>query len=122
MITEIFRVILYFASFIIVILLAFFFTKYLAKKSTSLNRGQNSKIIEIMSLGNNSRILIVEIFGVIYVVYDNNSHILLLDKHNKEDINVIVKDSIADKDYINNLIERAMMQKGNLVKKLKKKM
>lgn len=112
---------MYFISFIIVILLAFFSTKYLAKKSSSLSKGQNSKVIEAIPLGNNTRILIIEIFGVIYIVYDNSSHVLLLDKLSKEDINVEIEDLIANKDHIHNFVERAMLQKNKLVNKIKKK-
>lgn len=111
---------MYFASFIFVISLAFFFTKYLAKKSSSLNKGQNAKIIEAISLGNNTRIVITEIFDVIYIVYENNSHLLLLDKLSKEDLNFEAKDLRADKEHLYNIIERAIVEKKKISKKFNK--
>ncbi len=121
MITEIIKVTMYLASFIVVIFLAFFFTKYLARKSSSLNKSKNTKIIEIIPLGNNTRIIIVEIFSTIYIIYDNNSNLLLLDKLRKEDVNIQVSDLTMNKDEINNIIERALMKKDSIVNKFRKK-
>ncbi|WP_242942469.1 flagellar biosynthetic protein FliO [Proteiniborus sp. DW1] len=112
---------MYFASFAVVILLAFFFTKYLGIKSNSLSKGQNTKVIEAISLGNNTRILIIEIFEVIYIVYDNNSHVLLLDKLNKKDINIEARELKSDMEHIYSIAEKTIMQKDNIVRKFIKR-
>lgn len=88
MFKEIIRIIIYLISFLAVIFLAYIFTKYLAKKSNSLNRSKNIKIVEGISIGNNSRILIVAVLDKFYIVYDNNSSLLLLDKLDKDELDI----------------------------------
>ncbi|WIV13948.1 flagellar biosynthetic protein FliO [Proteiniborus sp. MB09-C3] len=118
---EIVKTTIYLGSFIIVIFLAFFFTKYIARKSSSLSRSKNIKIIEAISLGNNTRVFVIEIFEVIYIIYDNNSHLLLLDKFNKEDMNTQFMDSGTEKAEINSVVEKFLMRKDNIINKLGKK-
>ncbi|MFA5523329.1 MAG: flagellar biosynthetic protein FliO [Tissierellales bacterium] len=117
MIVEALKVIAYIGFFIIVTILAFFFTKYMAKKSSSLNRGKNMKVIEALFLGNNTKVFIIEILGFIYVVYDNNSHLLLLDKYAKEDVNIENSHFGNDSKEVNNIIRKILKQKKNIVEK-----
>lgn len=121
MLTDIFRVIVYLGSFVIVIILAFFFTKYMAKKSSSLNRSKNIKIIETLFLGNNTRVFLLEIFDAIYIIYDNNSHMQLLDKINKHDVNIQQIHIGNEGNEINSIIEKVLKRKTNITNKLTNK-
>lgn len=117
---EIFKYIFFLLSFIIVIFLAFFFTKYIARKTNLLNKSKHIKIIEIISLGNNTRIIIMEILEAYYIVYDNSSHLLLLDKISKEDVNIQFENLETGNDSFNNIIGKLLLQKDNVIEKLGK--
>ncbi|WP_352419613.1 flagellar biosynthetic protein FliO [Proteiniborus sp.] len=113
MLDEIVKTIIYLVSFVIVIILAFYFTKFIAKKSNLMSRSKNIKVIEAISLGNNTRIFIVEVLGIIYIVFDNNSHLLLLDKLNRDDVDVQFRDIEIDKDNFKNIIEKLTKSKDS---------
>lgn len=117
MFTEILKVIVYLGSFIIVTILAFFFTKYMAKRSSTLNRSKNIKVIETLFLGNNTRVFIIEILDAIYIIYDNNSHLQLIDKLNKEDVNIQQTHLGNEGNEINSVIKRILLQKSNVLNK-----
>lgn len=115
---EIVKTIVCLGSFVIVILLAFYFTKYIARKSNLLSKSKNIKVIEAISLGNNTKIFIIEVLGTVYIVYDNNSHLLLLDKVDKEDADVQFKDLEIEKDNFNDIIKNLLKHKDNVFEKL----
>lgn len=121
MLDEIVKTIIYLVSFVIVIILAFYFTKFIAKKSNLMSRSKNIKVIEAISLGNNTRIFIVEVLGIIYIVFDNNSHLLLLDKLNRDDVDVQFRDIEIDKDNFKNIIEKLTKSKDSINEMLSNK-
>ncbi len=120
MVAEIFKYIFFLLSFVIVIFLAFFFTKYIARKSNFLNKSKHIKIIEVISLGSNTKIIIMEILEAYYIVYDNNSHSLLLDKIDKEDVDIQFENLETRKDSFDTIIERLLLQKDSIIEKLGK--
>lgn len=102
---------MYLIAFIFVILLAFFFTKYIAKKSNLLNRSNNIKVIDGISLSSNTKLLIIEVFDIIYVIYDNNAHVLLLEKYDKEKIVSNFGDLEAEQKDIDKIIKNFFQKK-----------
>lgn len=111
---------MYLATFIFVILLAFFSTKYIAKKSSVLGRSNNIKVIDGISLGNNTKLFIVEILNIIYIIYDNNSHAVVIEKYNKDDIANKLGDIKSEKEDISLRIKKLLSKKENTLEKLNK--
>lgn len=111
---------MYLGTFIIVILLAFFFTKYVAKKSSLLSKSKNIKVIDGISLGKDTRIFIIEVLGAFYILYDNNTHVLLLERLSKEEVTAQSIDFENEKNDINNIVEKLLSQKDNIFEKLSK--
>lgn len=110
--TQMTNVVVYILSFVIVILLAYFVSKFIASKSMNLHTGKSMKIIDVMNLGNNNKITIVKILDNIYILGVNNNGIDILDKIEDEerlqDINIQNEDNIfhnylnkSIKDYLN---------------------
>lgn len=120
MISEIIKIFMYLGTFIIVILLAFFFTKYVAKKSSLLSKSKNIKVIDGISLGKDTRIFIIEVLGAFYILYDNNTHVLLLERLSKEEVTAQSIDFEDEKNDINNIVEKLLSQKDNIFEKLSK--
>lgn len=118
MIAEIAKTTIYLGSFVIVIFLAYFFSKYIAKKSNLLSKSKNIKVLEAISLGNNTRIFIIEIIDIVYIVFDNNSQPLLLEKFSKEEVDILIKDSETGKDNLVNITEKLLQQKKEILYKL----
>lgn len=118
MIAEIAKTTIYLGSFVIVIFLAYFFSKYIAKKSNLLSKSKNIKVLEAISLGNNTRIFIIEIIDIVYIVFDNNSQPLLLEKFSKKEVDILIKDSETGKDNLVNITEKLLQQKKEILYKL----
>lgn len=77
--SDIFSVVFTVISFIIILVLAYFTTKFVANSSNKLNKGKNMKIIDILNLGNNKKIMLVKIIDKIYILGINNGGIDVID-------------------------------------------
>lgn len=83
-----FNIVFYLIAFFLVIFLVYFSTKIIARKTSYLAKSNKIKIIDFLSLSTNSKILIVEILDNIYILAVNNNQINIIDKLNKEDIDL----------------------------------
>lgn len=72
--------IFYFFAFIVILILAFFSTKLWARKSKFGAKGKNMEILDAMSIGSNSKIIIAQILNKVYIISVSNSSITLIDK------------------------------------------
>ena len=87
-ILALFKVILYFLSFLLVIFFAFYFTKLIAKKTSNMTKSNNMKVLDFITISSNSKILIVDIIDNIYVLSINNNQVTVIDKLTKDDIDI----------------------------------
>lgn len=67
-------------SFVLVLALAFYFTKFLSKKLVKIESGKNIKIMEMLTLDTNNRIAIIKVINSQYLISISSSGIKLLDK------------------------------------------
>jgi len=121
MLSKIIQTVVYLSSFIIVIFLAASFTKFIAKKSETLGKIKDIKIIQSISLGKNTRISIIEIWDVYYIIYDNGSHIEILDKYKDEDIGDFLKNLETEQKQFDDKFKNLLKLKENMITKLDKK-
>jgi len=75
----IFKLIFYLVTFVAIIIFAYFGTRFLAKKSSYLNKTRNIEIIDSINLGSNNRIILVKILEKIYILSNNNNQTTLID-------------------------------------------
>lgn len=97
-------------SFLLVIVLAYFATKFIAKKSSNLANSSNIQMIDHINLGHNNRIMIVKIYNNLYILAVNNNRIDVIDNLQYDADNLINKESKNDKstqtfNYIENFIK-----------------
>lgn len=118
MLSEIIKTVVYLGSFIIVIILASSFTKFIAKKSETLGKIKNIKVIQSIPLNKNTRIYIIEIWKVYYIIYDNGSHIEILDKYKNEDAVAFLRDLEVEQKQIDDKFKNLL---ENLLAKIDKK-
>lgn len=80
-----------FFSFAVILVLAYFTSKFVAINSNKINNGKNMEIIDVLNLGNNKKILMIKILEKVYI----------LGVSNNGDFNTI--DTIEDDAIVNNL-------------------
>lgn len=80
------NIIFSFFSFILVLALAYFTSKFIATKGTTINSGRNMEIIDALNIGNNKKILMIKIVDKVYIVATNNTNFNLIDIIKDEDI------------------------------------
>lgn len=94
MIEGIFKIIFAILLFLIILALAYFTSKFVAKNSTKLNNGKNMEIIDVLNLGNNKKIIMVKIIDKIYVLGISNTEINTIDTFDSEgSIEKLIKDT-----------------------------
>ncbi|NLV77567.1 MAG: FliO/MopB family protein [Tissierellia bacterium] len=91
---SIFKMLFSTIAFILVIILAIYGTRFIAKNSKKFVNSKYMRIVDILNLDVNTKIAMVEINNYLYVFAINNNTIIMIDKFPKE--NLIIK---ADGDF-----------------------
>jgi flagellar biogenesis protein FliO len=102
---SLFKIILYFIVFLLVIVLAFYFTKLVAKKTSYMTKSNNIQILDFIALSSNSKIAIVNIIDNIYILSINNNEVTVIDKLSKEDANITNLKVNSEQKSFNNYLE-----------------
>ncbi len=66
--------------FILILIFAFYGTKFFAKKSKKFLRSKYMEIIDTISLGNNVKIIIAKILDQVYILSVTNNNVNIIDK------------------------------------------
>ncbi|RKD34447.1 flagellar biosynthetic protein FliO [Thermohalobacter berrensis] len=108
----------YLLSFIVVVVLAYYFTKFMAKKATNYGSTSNIKVIDYISLDNSHKIVIVKIFNNVYILSLNNNDTTVVDKINETNINIKTNETYLSnnkfQNYLENIIEKFKTSKIDL--------
>lgn len=79
-ITSFIKITVYFISFIIVLVLAYYFSKFISIKTSGFIKGRNINIIEMFNIGKNNKIIIIKINNYVYVLSMGNNYTTVIDK------------------------------------------
>lgn len=80
----VFKTVIYIIIFIAVIIFAIRGTRYVAKKSQSLMKSKYIHIIDSVSVGQNTKLVIAKISNNIYIISISNNQVILIDKINTD--------------------------------------
>lgn len=84
----IFKMIAYIGIIILIILLAKYVTKIFANSSRKYIKSKYIKIIDVLNLGTNTKLIMVEVNENVYFLVMTNSSIEIIDKFSMEEINI----------------------------------
>lgn len=104
-------------SFALVLVLAYFTTKFLSKNISKLNKSKNMKVLDIISIDNNNKIALVEILDVCYIISISNTGINVIDKLNNFENLDILEDNEKNKINSINKFESVLKSFSSLNKK-----
>lgn len=96
--------VIYVVIFIVVILLAIYGTKFIARRSQSLLKSKYIQIIDSVNVGQNTKIVIAKISNYIYILSLNNNQTSLIDKM---DIDIFFENAKQDnfEEYLNEFMK-----------------
>ncbi|EOC99718.1 flagellar biosynthetic protein FliO [Caldisalinibacter kiritimatiensis] len=101
------KLVFYLIAFFAVLFLSYFTSKVIGKKSSTMIKSKNISIIDSMSIGRNSRIMIVKILNSLYIVAVNENQTTVLDKIDDnqiiENIENIVSKDMVNGNYLKNI-------------------
>lgn len=83
---SIFKLFSYTAIFVLVIIVAIYGTKFIAKNSKKFASSKYMKIIDVLNIDVNTKIAMIEINNKLYVFAVNNNNIEIIDEFSKEDL------------------------------------
>lgn len=83
---SIFKMLFYTVVFLLVIIIAIYGTRFIAKNSKKLVNSKYIKIVDVLNLDVNTKIAIIEINDYLYVFAINNNSIVVIDKFPKDDL------------------------------------
>ena len=100
----IFKSVIYVVIFVVVIFLAIYGTKFIARKSQSLLKSKYIQIIDSVNVGQNTKIIIARISNFIYILSLNNNQTSLIDKM---DIDIFFENVRQDdfEEYLNSFMK-----------------
>ncbi|MBS4536039.1 flagellar biosynthetic protein FliO [Clostridium sp. D2Q-14] len=114
MIGNIFRMIFAIFVFLIILALAYFTSRFIAKSNTKLNNGRNMIMLDALNLGNNKKIIMVKIIDDIYILGVSNSQVNIIDKLDSDiSIENLTKEIDTKPNFENFLKDKLSMFKGN---------
>ncbi|MBS4539858.1 flagellar biosynthetic protein FliO [Clostridium sp. D2Q-11] len=102
---DIFKTLFAIFSFFIILILAYYTSKFIASNGRKLNNGRNMEIIDILNLGNNKRIMMVKIIDKIYILGSNNSGFNMIDTIEDETTIKKIIDPQEDKPGFENFLK-----------------
>ena len=108
------KVIIYFISFLLVVFLAFYFTKLIAKKTSCMTKSNNIQVLDFVSLSSNIKIAIVNIIDNIYILSINNNEVIVIDKLSKDDVNIANFITNSNQKSFNNYFEDILKNTNKL--------
>jgi len=110
----------YILAIVFIILLAFYGTKFVAKKSQKMLKSKYVQIIDSVNLGVNNRIILAKVSNFIYVIAINNNQTTLIDKIYVEEFLKNQNKDTFDK-YLNDYMTKNSKEINNydLQKKIK---
>ncbi|MTI48003.1 flagellar biosynthetic protein FliO [Sporosalibacterium faouarense] len=90
------KIVLYLLALALVLFLTYYGTKFIARHSKKLGKGNNIEILDQFSFGSNNKILVAKIYRKIYVLSVNNNQTSVIDKLSEKDINLEDQESLVD--------------------------
>lgn len=87
----------YVIGFSLILVLAHYVTKFIAKKSNNIISAKNIKIIQNIRLDKNNRIMIIMIYSKLFILGISNNNINLIDKFDYETNESNIYDTEKDK-------------------------
>lgn len=85
--------------FIVVIIATIYGTKLIAKNSKRFTNGKYMKVIDVLKLDINTKIAIIKIDKMIYILAMTNNNIEVIDKHSEDEFKV--RDNIEFEEELN---------------------
>lgn len=73
------KIVFYLIVFVLVLFLTFYGTKFFAKYSRNMGKGNNIEVIEHFNLGNNNKILAIKIYNKTYILFVNSNSTTVID-------------------------------------------
>lgn len=111
----VFKTVIYIVIFIMVIIFAIYGTKFFAKKSQSFMKSKYIHIIDSVSIGQNTKLIIAKISNNIYIISLNNNQVTLIDKISTDTFVSNIDKSDFDQ-YFNHFIDE---KRNNNINSLK---
>lgn len=75
-----------------VIFLAMYLTKFIAKKSNDFGKGKNLKILEVVNISGQVKIVTIKMHEKVYILSIANNHTTVIDKLELEDLGMDFED------------------------------
>ena len=108
----VFKSVIYVVIFIVVIFLAIYGTKFIARKSQSLLKSKYIHIIDSVNVGQNTKIIIAKISNYIYIISISNNQTFLIDKMKMDEFFENIKNDDFEK-YLNEYMLNNRYEENN---------
>ncbi|WP_425449178.1 flagellar biosynthetic protein FliO [Dethiothermospora halolimnae] len=107
------KLVFYLLAFVLVLLIAFYGTKFFAKKMSGLGNQSYMKIIDAFNIDKNTKILIVDILDNFYILSVGSNGTTVIDKVNKVNLdkvnNKVNNDKIKNNDLTTEKIRKKIL-------------
>lgn len=93
---SILKLVFYTLVFIVVVITAIYGTKFIAKKSEKFINSKHMKVLDILKLDLNTKITIIKINKMVYILAMTNNTVKVLDKYSEDEIEIDSGTSFED--------------------------